>query len=211
MENRMKEIPDPVDTSWETDTLSYYNTRSASFVEHTLSADMSTTRNRFTALLPANAYILDLGCGSGRDAKAFLDAGYRVDAIDGSEELCKYARAYTGIDVRCMRFQELDMKETYDGIWACASLLHLPEKELEEVLRKVGTALKMGGILYTSFKYGDFSGMRDGRFFTDFTEDSLREFLRKFPEFSIEERWITSDVRPGREEEKWINILLLRN
>ena len=71
----MKEIPDPVNTSWETDTLSYYNTRSASFVEHTLSADMSTTRNRFSALLPANAYILDLGCGSGRDVKGFLDAG----------------------------------------------------------------------------------------------------------------------------------------
>ena len=207
----MKEMSISTDRSWETSTLSYYNTRSESFIEHTLSADMSATRDRFTALLPASAFILDLGCGSGRDVKAFLDAGYRVDAVDGSEELCKYARAYTGIDVRCMRFQDLDMTDAYDGIWACASLLHLPENELEEVLRKVGIALKMGGVLYTGFKYGDFSGMRDGRFFTDFTEDSLREFLQKFPEFSIQELWITSDVRPGREEEKWINILLLRN
>lgn len=67
---------------------------------------------------------------SGRDAKAFLEIGYQVDAVDESEGLCRLAKEITGIPVRQMLFQELDAKDLYDGIWACASILHLSKKDL---------------------------------------------------------------------------------
>ena len=155
-----------------------------------------------------DAYILDFGCGAGRDTKYFLSRGYQVDAIDGSEQLCRIASEYTGIKVRQMLFQELDEKEKYDGIWACASILHLPKKQLHEVLENMYAALKSEGWIYTSFKYGEFEGERNGRYFTDFTTDTFKDFIRDMHGLKIEEHWITGDARPGRGEEKWLNLLL---
>ena len=89
-------------------TLEYYEQNADTFFEGTVSADMTYARERFLAKLPGKADLLDLGCGSGRDAKAFLELGYAVDAVDGSEELCRRASAFTGIEVKCMLFQDLD-------------------------------------------------------------------------------------------------------
>lgn len=169
---------------------------------------MHPTQERFLRLLDANTSILDFGCGSGRDTKYFLEKGYQVTATDGSAELCRLASEFTGIKVKEMLFQELDAINQYDGIWACSSILHLPKKELLPVIWKMCEALKDNGIIYTSFKYGDFEGERNGRYFTDFTEKTFREVIEKVPELTIEEHWITSDVRPGRGEEKWLNLLL---
>ena len=196
--------------NWKDQTLQYYERDPEKFVSGTLAADMSDTRARFCNSLPAKAFILDFGCGSGRDAKAFLEAGYRVDATDGSGELCAKASEYTGLCVKKMLFTELDAYDQYDGIWACASILHLPKKELVDVLGKIEAALKKGGVLYTSFKYGEYEGIRAGRYFTDFTEESLNTFWKTATTMQIFDQWITQDVRPGREEEKWINLLARR-
>lgn len=192
-------------------TIQYYDQIADAFVSNTLSANMADTQRRFSEHVPFNGIILDFGCGSGRDTKAFLDAGFRVDATDGSEELCVLASEYTGIRVRQMLFNELDAVEQYDGIWACASILHLPRTELADVLGRVETALKIGGVLYASFKYGTFEGMRSGRYFTDFTEESLKEFWGSATSMRIFDLWITRDVRPGRKEEQWINLLAKRD
>jgi cyclopropane fatty-acyl-phospholipid synthase-like methyltransferase len=152
--------------------------------------------------------VLDFGCGSGRDTKYFIEAGFEVVATDGSEELCKSASEYTGITVKQMLFQELDETASYDGIWACSSILHLPKKELEAVFTKMIRALCNDGIIYTSFKYGTFEGERNGRFFTDFTLETFEEFVKCIENISIEDYWITGDVRPGREEEQWLNLIL---
>ncbi len=191
-------------------TLQYYEENAAGFASNTVSADMEDARRRFLNLLPEKAHILDFGCGSGRDTKAFLERGYAVEAIDGSAELCRIASEYTGIRVSQMLFRELDAKNAYDGIWACSSILHLEKAELSEVLRKITEALKPGGVLYTSFKYGTFEGVQKGRYFTDFTEESLDEFWKSFPSLKIAEIWITQDVRPGRGSERWINLLARR-
>ncbi len=195
---------------WERETLDFYDQNTKEFVSGTLIADMEETRSRFIACLPAGAQILDFGCGSGRDTKAFLEAGFRVDATDGSEEICAKASEYTGIPVRKMLFSELNARDQYDGIWACASILHLPRTELTDVIGKIATALKPGGILYTSFKYGDYEGMRNGRYFTDFTEETLRAFWEPMKSLQIFDTWITQDVRSDRKERQWINLLAKR-
>ena len=189
-------------------TIDYYNLNAKKFIENTLNADMHITQDRFLRLLAENRFILDFGCGSGRDTKYFLEKGYRVEATDGSSELCKLASAFTGIEVKEMLFQDLDASGKYEGIWACSSILHLPKKELLPVIRKMCDALKDNGVIYTSFKYGDFEGERNGRYFTDFTEDTFDKFIKVIPELTIEEQWITLDVRPGRGEEKWLNLIL---
>lgn len=189
-------------------TLDYYNHNAAAFAEDTRHADMHLAQDKFLSLLNEGAAILDFGCGSGRDTKYFLERGYRVAATDGSAECARLARAYTGIAVKEMLFQDLNEICVYDGIWACSSILHLPKGELLEVLQKMCAALKASGVIYTSFKYGSFDGERDGRYFTDFTEAVFLDFIKGVPRLMVEEYWITNDVRPGRGEEKWINFIL---
>ena len=203
----MPEQKEEEDMKREQQTLEYYSVNAESFVTGSLAADLSATRDRFAACLPAGSYILDFGCGSGRDTKAFLDAGFRVDAADGSPEMCARASAYTGIRVRNMLFGELDEHDKYDGIWACASILHLPEDELADVIHRIRTALKTGGVLYTSFKYGEGARERDGRFFTDFTEKTILPFWESAASMRMIDMWITNDARPGREHEQWLNLL----
>lgn len=189
-------------------TIEYYNENAQKFVEATVNVDFHQMQNRFLNKLQEGAYILDFGCGSGRDTKYFLEQGYQVEAMDGSEELCKLASELTGAEVKHIYFQDLDEEEKYDGIWACSSILHLNMDELEDVMKKMTIALKAKGIIYTSFKYGSFSGERNGRYFTDMTETTFEKLLQKIPEMKIEEQWMTSDVRPERGEEKWLNLIL---
>ena len=110
-----------------------------------------------------------------------------------------------------MLFQDLNETDRYDGIWACSSILHLPKPELISVMGKMTAALKRNGVIYTSFKYGTFEGERNGRYFTDMTEEIFAELKRSLPELTTEKTWITSDVRPGRGNEKWLNLILRRN
>ena len=192
-------------------TIEYYNKNAEQFVQGTLLVDFTTTQERFLSKLAVGTCILDFGCGSGRDTKYFLDKGYQVEATDGSAEICKLASECTGICVKQMLFEELDEFEKYDGIWACSSILHLDKRALKDVLKKMATALKTGGVVYTSFKYGDFEGERNGRYFTDFTTETFGEYLKEIPELQMKEYWITGDVRPGRGEEKWLNLILRKS
>lgn len=189
-------------------TINYYDINAKEFVEGTLNVDFKATQDKFINKLPAKGYILDFGCGSGRDTKYFLAKDFKVDAIDGSIELCKIASEYTNIKVRHMYFNELSIVNKYDGIWACSSILHLSLDDLVDVFKRMSQALKDEGIIYTSFKYGDFSGERNGRFFTDMTEDSFAKLIANVDNLKVEEQWITADVRPQRGNEKWLNLIL---
>lgn len=195
----------------EDKTLDYYNKNASSFAEKTIDVDFHDTQKHFQELLPEQGYILDFGCGSGRDIKYFLSQNFKVDAIDGSEELCRIASDYTGIKVKKMLFQELDEIEKYDGIWACSSILHLTQNELKTVFGKMVKALKREGIIYTSFKYGNFEGERNERYFIDFTEEKFNKFVNNIENVKLKEEWITCDVRPGRGEEKWLNLIPQKN
>jgi SAM-dependent methyltransferase len=192
----------------EDKTLSFYNLNAEKFAGQTLNVEFQDIQNKFLSYLSPKSLILDFGCGSGRDTRYFLSKGYRVEATDGSEELCEIASKETGILVRNEYFQDLIDRNKYDAIWACASILHLPYAELISVFNKIHNALKVKGILYTSFKYGDYEGMRNGRYFTDFTKERLDSLLKYTLPFEILEQFITNDVRPDRENEKWLNVIL---
>jgi SAM-dependent methyltransferase len=167
---------------------------------------MSDVQSRFLTFVPAGGRILDAGCGSGRDSKAFLDAGYDVVSFDASEEMCRRASEYIGKPALNMRFEDVAYEAEFDGIWACASLLHVPVEELPDVLKKMGRALKPGGVMYASFKYGEGTVFRGERQFSDFTEVSIVPLFEQAG-FEIVSNIVGSDSRPGREDEKWVNVI----
>ena len=192
-------------------TLAYYAANAEAFASSTVSVEFTAMQERFVELLEPGARVLDLGCGSGRDAKRFAEAGFAVDAVDGSPELCRIAAEFTGLPVRCMRFEELSAVAEYDGIWACSSILHVPSAQLPALLTSMAVALRDDGVIYTSFKYGEGEGMRHGRYFSDFTEDSFTQLLEQVPALREEDHWVSSDVRPGRGDEKWLNLILRKS
>jgi SAM-dependent methyltransferase len=186
----------------------YYQQNAQRFFDETVDVDMSAVYQPFLALLKPGARILDAGCGSGRDAKAFSERGYAVDAFDASAELAERAERLIGRPVEVMRFQELTAVEQYDGIWCCASLLHVPEKELPEVMALLANALKPGGVWYVSFKYGTGERVKDGRRFTDMNEDRLREVVSTLPIARLE-TWISSDMRNQQSHQQWLNCVII--
>ena len=189
-------------------TLHYYDAIASDFVQGTVHVNMESLYQLFLKYLPQGAAICDLGCGSGRDSKHFLEKGYTVAAIDGSAELCKIASAYIGREVRNITFDQIDYHEVFDGIWACASLLHVSSLQLPSIFEKIARSLKSGGYLYVSFKYGTFEGERNGRHFTDLTEDGLAGIIRQINDLQIIETAVGNDMREGRQQEKWLNAIL---
>jgi 2-polyprenyl-3-methyl-5-hydroxy-6-metoxy-1,4-benzoquinol methylase len=134
---------------------------------------MSRLYKLFIESLPPDAHILDAGCGFGRDSRAFLTMGYHVTAFDVSEEMVIRARRFTGIEVQKRSFEQVNEVAVYDGIWTCASLLHVPQKNLLKVMTRLSRSLKAGGIWYVSFKSGSGERIKDGRIFTDLNDPSL--------------------------------------
>ena len=191
-------------------TKDYYNNNAQEFVNSTFMVDMQSLYQPFLNLLPDFGRILDLGCGSGRDALAFKNMGYQIEAMDYSAELVKQASDLTGIEVRLQSFYDLDEINTYDGIWACASLLHCERHRLVDVLQKMIQSLKSNGVIYMSFKYGDQDREKDGREFTDLNEQQAGELLDHFSQVSLAKQWISIDKRPDRTEQ-WLNLLWKKN
>ena len=187
-------------------TIDYYDRNAAEFIAGTLEADMSICRDRFLKYVPAGGAILDAGCGSGRDALAFVALGYKVDAFDASAEICRMASNMLGFEVKCERFEELSGESLYDGIWACASLLHVPAGDIDDVMLRLKKLLKSGGVLYASFKDGSGERVKGGRRFLDMTDGSCRE-LFETAGFEVLELFDSQDVREGHDGEKWVNVI----
>lgn len=188
-------------------TLCFYNENAKDYFDKTISAKMGDKYNKFVKYLSAGSHILDMGCGSGRDSKYLLQAGYKITAIDGSKELCGLASQYIGQQVRNINFLDINDIGVYDAIWSCASLLHLERDDIPQVLNKMNTALKDDGTIYLSLKIGkDYTEYENGRLFTYYTEDSLSTLLKE-SNFNIVERWVSGDTL-SRDNIKWINLIL---
>lgn len=188
-------------------TLHYYQNHAQDFFDGTVNVDMTPLYEAFTQHLTHGSRVLDAGCGSGRDAKAFHEIGYQVDAFDASSAMVELARQHTGLPVQLMTFSEIDGKAQYDGIWCCASLLHVPSSELPAVMQKLADALKPGGVWYVSFKYGNGERVQGERRFTDLDEEGLRMGISNITDVAITSLWVTKDYRQERSE-RWLNGIL---
>lgn len=166
----------------EYNTLEFYNQNAKLYCEQTINGNLEENYKRFLTRLSKGAYILDFGCGSGRDSKYFLDNGYKVKAIDGSIEMCKLASKYINQEVTCMKFEELNDINVYDGIWACSSILHIEKEKLENVLKKMLNSLKPNGIIYTSFKLGEGYQIKEGKYYNYLTQDEMEKMLNNISE-----------------------------
>lgn len=190
----------------------YYEANAQNFIAATQSVDMSDLRARFLAQLPqmpgGQCRILDAGTGSGRDARAFRFAGYEVEAFDASPAMVQAATLFSGVPVRQLSFEEFQWEQSFDGIWACASLLHVARADLPAVFQRLADHIVLGGILYASFKIGPHNRRKDGRLFTDMTEETLSALLDEVPSLRQVETWRSEDRRPERKEHIWLNALL---
>lgn len=185
-------------------TLDYYDKNAESYIEKTIGADMSEAYGRFLVNMVPGAKILDMGCGSGRDSLHFLQLGYDVTATDGSRELCRRASKIISKEVICIDFKDMEYSGEYDGVWACASLLHTPKSCMKEFIMKISRAMKRGGFSYLSFKYGDGERDCDGRHYSDYTEKDIPELLSGTG-LECTDCWISGDVM-GREN-AWLNFI----
>ena len=192
-------------------TLDYYNKNSEEYFNSTLNVDMTNTYKEFLKLVPEGGKILDLGCGSGRDSMNFMKLGYEVTAVDGSKELAKKASVLLGKEVIVSTFEELELKEKFHGIWACASLLHIKREDLKTVLNNLYNNLEDNGVFYMSFKYGEKEYVDDkNRYFNCFTDESIISFINENTKYNILGLYITEDKLGRVNEVKWLNVICKR-
>ena len=191
-----------------TSTDAWYEAHADAFITATTDVDMTGLYEPFLGALPPVATLLDVGCGSGRDSLAFRRRGHQVAALEPCEVLASFAEARLGEPVRRQRVQDVEDIAAFDGIWACASLLHVPASETPAVLACLARALRPGGVVYVSYKLGSGERVEDGRFFHDLSEEVVRGLLEA-SSFSVEAVWTTADVRPERDQ-CWVNALARR-
>jgi SAM-dependent methyltransferase len=190
-------------------TLNYYDEEGQNFFNRTAHLDIHELYDLFEEYLPKDAHILDAGCGSGRDSKAFLERGYQVTAFDGSTTMAKLASEFTGLEVKQLRFEEMAYEAEFEAIWANASLLHVPYRELPEIFSSFIRALKHHGVWFMSFKLGEGERKDDHeRHFTNFSEARFRDFVAQFPELDLEKLIITDDERPEQKGNQWLNAIV---
>ena len=187
-------------------TQQYYNNNAQDFYDSTIAVNIIIALQSISS----GGTILDAGCGAGRDTKAFLDLGFDVEAFDASEKLALLASELTGIKVAVDLFQTFESKKQFDAIWACASLLHVSLRELPAVFSSLSNMLKSEGLLYCSFKYGEGEVARNGRLFTNLNECGFASLIKGLP-LRTKAQWITADLREGREDEQWLNIILQKD
>jgi SAM-dependent methyltransferase len=188
-------------------SIQFYEDNAEDFFRRSVDADMARGHADFAALVRPGGRVLDAGCGSGRDSLAFSRLGFRVTPIEASAKLAALARAHTGLPVEVMTFDQIAWREVFDGVWACASLLHVPRAGLPAALTRLRDALVPGGILWMSFKYGAQERQANGRHFTDLDEAGARALIEAAGGLSLISLNVTDDAREDRPGERWLSVL----
>ncbi|QQV74541.1 hypothetical protein H6P87_00075 [Rickettsia tillamookensis] len=193
-----------------TKNIQYYDNNAQLFYDRTINADLSDNYKKFISYLPKNAHILDAGCGVGRDTKYFLSQRYQVTAFDGSTEMVRLASKETGINVLHSTFQDMNFKELFDGVWAQATLLHVPYDETKDVYKKIHAALKPEGIFYASYGYGSDIIQNDDRDFYNMNEDTIKLYFNGL--FEVVKIWTEKSKRFSPSKEAlWLNFIVKKS
>lgn len=188
-------------------TIDYYERNARAYSLETFNADLSETRSKFLRLLPHGARILDVGCGGGRDLRAFKAEGYEAEGLEPAPALAQIARESSGCPVHVSKVETMDFQGMFDGVWACASLLHLPRLDLSEGLVSIHRALKRSGYLFLSMQKGAVDGvLPDGRFYARYDKNKLLSVVCSSG-FDPLEVWESGDSLHARVAVRWINIL----
>lgn len=186
----------------------YYSKYSNEFIESTKDCDMSLLYEKFEKYLPKHASVLDLGFGSGRDSLYFLKK-YNVTAIDPCKEFCDHAKTLGIQKIVQISAENMQFSNKFDGIWACASLLHIQNPiDLVKAFNNCYKALKNNGIMYCSFKYGKFSGYKNGRFYRNLYKNTFKSTIKN-TDFIIKELFISEDVRNNKKS-RWLNAIVIK-
>lgn len=191
-------------------TMEFYDTHAGEYFDRTVSADLSALYTRFLRRVKPGGVILDAGSGSGRDLKALRNRGFQALGIDASRELARLASQYSGAECLTVRFEDIEFRNKFDGIWACASLLHISKHTILRVLHRLYRSLHSHGALFASVRLGQGEATTDdGRFFAYYTSQEFCSFLEKAG-FLIEDLWVSRDTLPGRESVEWINVIAVK-
>ena len=196
-------------------TLKYYDENAVEFANQTVSIDMRDLYELFINQLPLKdtQCILDVGCGSGRDANYFAKQGYDVTAMDASAELIQWAQrhhmssriSWVHLDFSSIEKQAWENKFT--GIWSCASLLHVPFFELPFIINSLLDTLTDDGVMYLSFKYGEGERVDEDRFFCDMDEARWTNIVAKIPQVIEYDIWLSADKRSDCKD-AWFNVMV---
>ena len=188
----------------------YYDKNPDKFYGDTVHVDMEEFYQAFLPLVRDGGKILDVGCGSGRDLQKFKNLGYEVIGIDASVEMVKKAKALSGVEVLNLKFAEINWEDEFDGLWASASLLHVPITEISSTIELLWNSLKISSPFFMSFKYGANSYTKNDRHFQNYTEVTVEPILKNLKDYKVEKIWITADKRLNREGENWLNLILTK-
>lgn len=199
---------DPSVENLQINTFRFYETHADSLIKKSRLPNGSEWTEPFVSLLFPHAHILDAGCGAGYASQYFIQQGFTITAFDGSEALVRFSSKLIQQPVHHLKYEDLTFENEFDGIWACASLLHVPQSHMQQVVHRLSIALKMGGIFYTNFVYGEAQTSRNGLLFNDYTEDKFQAVLADEKSLQLLRMWKSPDLPPARPNRKWLHVLV---
>ena len=198
---------DESDDALACQTLLFYETNAQLYAEQTRGIGLAHLYAPFLNTVPKGGKILDIGCGAGRDLKHFTEEGFHAVGIEPSKKLAAMASEFSGCKVVVSMVQDIRFVEVFDGVWACASLIHLPRHKLPDALEKIFFALKPLGVLFVSMQMGAGEVVTaDGRFFTRYTSQEVSSAIER-SRFELLNVWVTPDSLPGRDSITWVNVI----
>lgn len=144
--------------------ISFYDLTAQNYFDLSYTFDMNKIQDRFLQLgIPKGGELLDAGCGSGRDSWDFINKGYNVLSIDGSQKLVDLVNQNPTLNCIKKDFLEIDYKNKFDGVWCCAALLHVPPFQFKKAFTNLTNSLKENGLLYFSIKQLENNYLDDGK------------------------------------------------
>lgn len=192
------------------ETIDFYNQNSEGYDQATFNLKLEVPWIEFTSRIKPNGRILDVGCGPGRDIRHFLDLGYYVEGVEPSRELAKIARSRTGAVIHEIAAEQISFNNQFDGVWACASLLHVDRSNMEEAYNSIMRSLKQLGVFYFSLKSGvGIVRKEDGRLFSNYSFDEIEELVTARFDTKSFVFWESPDALNTRNT-RWLNFIVVK-